>query len=268
MILASCASTSYFQVYKATPLNKTAVKGNELVYEDDNCKINYNLWDNGGNVGFEFYNKTDKNIYINLEESFFILNNVAYNYFRNRVFTSSSSAGASATNSASASKSVTGVNLFDLIQTNRIAATNSIGLMTSSGFSVSFNEERFVCIPSKTSKIIAEYKINKSIFRDCGLYKYPSRRQIKTLKLTKTESPIVFSNRLTYSLGDKDGSYNRVENEFYVSEITNYPENAMYVSKYDEFCGKKNIIPSKYYKDVSADKFYIKYSKDVDNSIH
>ena len=155
------------------------LKENLLVYEDENCKVSYNLWNEGGNIGFQFFNKKDKNIYLNLEESFFILNGVSYNYYRNRVFTNSTRSGTLASRGRTASKSVTGINYLDLLQTNTITATNTVELMSSSGFSVSFNEEKICCIPSKTSKIISEYNINEKLFSDCSLFKYPSRNKIK-----------------------------------------------------------------------------------------
>jgi hypothetical protein len=267
LMITSCVSTSYFQVYKTEPSDKLVVKDNLLVYEDENCKVTYNLWSDGGNIGFQFFNKTEKNIYLNLEESFFILNGVSYNYFRNRVFTSSISSGTTASRGVTAAKSSTGLNYLDLIQTNRISANNTLGSMTSSGFSVSFSEEKKICIPSKTSKIISEYKINESLFRDCDLFKYPKKKQIKSKTFSKEKSPLVFSNRIAYSIG-QDEKIMKFENEFYVSEITNYPESEMYNSKNDEFCGQKSTTIVKYFKNVSADKFYIKYNRGQDVSIH
>ena len=55
-LLTSCASTSYFQVYKASTSNKLVNKGNLLIYEDENCKVSYDLWGEGGNIGFKFLN--------------------------------------------------------------------------------------------------------------------------------------------------------------------------------------------------------------------
>ena len=85
VLLTSCVSTNFVQVYKAMPSDKLVMQDDRIVYEDDNCKITYYLWSEGGNIGFQFFNKTDKNIYVKLEESFFILNGVSYNYYRNRV---------------------------------------------------------------------------------------------------------------------------------------------------------------------------------------
>ena len=200
---------------------------------------------------------------MNLEESFFILNGISYNYYRNRVFTSSTNSGATASRGASASKSVTGTNYFDLFQMNRISTTKTVGLMTSSGFSVSYNEEKIVCVPSKSSKIISEYNINESLFRDCDLFKYPTKKQIKSKTFSKEQSPLVFSNRIAYSFSQSDNLI-KFENEFYVTEISNYPESEMYESKNDEYCGQKSRVIIEYFKNVSADKFYIKYSKGQD----
>lgn len=252
-VLTSCVPTSYFQIYKTIPSDKITLKENSLVYEDDNCKVLYNLWEDGGNIGFRFYNKTEENIYLNLEESFFILNGISFNYYQNRVFTNSSSAGTSAASTPTASKS--------------IFAINSVGVMTSSSYSVSYDEEKIVCIPSMTSKIITEYSINKSLYRDCDLFKYPSKKEIKTKNFKKSDSPFIFSNRILYTVG-KLGNLVKFENNFYVSEITNYPEKEILESKNEEFCGQIGVGLIKYFKNSSPDKFYIKYSKGLDTMNH
>jgi len=266
VLFTSCVTT-YYQVYKITPIDKTLLKENSLVYEDENCIVYYNFWDEGGNVGFKFYNKTNQNIYLNMEESFFILNGVAYNYYQNRIFSNSSNYSTAVSRSTAASKSMTGVNNLDLIQTNRISLTNSVGFMTSSGYSVSYVEEKIICIPSLSSKIIRDYAINKSLFRDCDLFKYPSKKQIKPKSFTKSNSPLVFKNSLVYSIG-QSGSTLKFGNEFYVSEITNYPENEIIEKKNEEYCGQKGSIKIKFFKNVSPDKFFVKYSKGQDTWKH
>ncbi|HQH40837.1 MAG TPA: hypothetical protein PK825_03755, partial [Bacteroidales bacterium] len=200
VLLTACATTSFYQVYKAVPADKSIKKtDNYLIYEDENCKLSYNFWGEGGNIGFYIYNKTNENVYLNLEQSFFVLNGIAFDYFKNRVYTHSMSSGATSSKEATASKYVTGINYLDLFQTNRIQASNSIGVMTSSGFSVSYNEEKVICIPSKTSKIITEYNINESLYRDCDLFKYPTKKQIRSKSFTKSDSPFIFSNIITYT---------------------------------------------------------------------
>ena len=58
ILITSCSVTNYYQVYKADSENGI-IKNNNIVFEDQNCKVSYNLWSEGGNVGFEIYNKSE-----------------------------------------------------------------------------------------------------------------------------------------------------------------------------------------------------------------
>jgi len=265
LIMTSCVTTSYYQVYKTTTSEKINLKDNSLVYEDPNCIISYNFWQNEGNIGFRFFNKTDKNIYLNLEESFFVFNGNSNNYYKNRIFTNSQSSGIVVSKGATAAKSVTGYNFLDLVQTNLISASSSVGKTSSSGTSVAYNEEKIVCIPPQTAKIISEYNINQSIFRDCELSRYPTKKEIKSKNFTKSNSPIIFSNIISYKLAQSE-ILNKVQNEFFVSEITNLPESEMYSSRYEENCGKRSYYKSNYFTEQSPNKFYIKYFSDQSGS--
>lgn len=260
VVLSSCELTNnYYQLYKVVPSDNITIESKYLVYEDDNCQVYYDLWQEQGNIGFRFYNKTDKNIYVNLEECFFILNGIAYNYYRNRVFSNSLSTGVTTTQGASASKSVTGLNYLNLIQTNSVSAGSSAGTMISSGSSVSQIEEKTICIPSFTSKKINEYSINGTLLRDCDLFVYPNKREIKTLTFEKSESPLKFSNRIVYTVGQSNNPI-KFENEFYVSEITNYPESEFGEYRFDKNCEETNLSQSMYFKESPPYKFYLKYT--------
>lgn len=264
--LTSC-KTSYYQVYKTEASQEMKQKDNMIVYEDDNCIVTYNLWKDGGNIGFMFTNKTDKDILLNLEQSYFILNGISYNYYKDRVFTGTVSTGVSTSSSATASKSLMGLNFVNLLQTNRASTSSSVGVINSSGSSVSYNEPKIVCIPSKTSKIVNEYNISSSLLRDCDLLRYPSRKEVRTIYFTKNESPLSFSNRITYALEDSNKIV-QFENEFYVTEITNYPKKEIIEKKYDEFCGEKSREWREYFKNTSPDKFYIEYTKGTNEFKH
>jgi hypothetical protein len=265
LLMSSCATTSFYQVYNVKPTNESITNVEELFFEDDNCKISYNLWGNGGNIGFNFYNKTDKNVYVRLNESNFILNGFAYDYFKNRTFTTSESNSASASNTSTGSVAVTGINVYNNIQTNQVKSSSSANISSSVGFAVSIKEDSIICIPPKTTKRISEYSINNALIRNCDLFKYPRTKEIKTKAYSAEKSPIVFSNRITYEI---NGSLKLVENEFFVSEITNYPESEFLESKYDEYCGQKSYNQTEYYKFYDIAKFYIKYSKGLDTWKH
>jgi len=244
-LFTSCAPVYYYQVYRATPTNNVVSDEKYLVYEDENCMVSYNLWSKGGDIGFKFFNKTDNNIYLNLSESFFIINGFAYDYYKNRIFTNSKNL------SSATSK---------FFNSNTTQSSNILESTTSSGYSVSFNENKIICIPSKTSKIITEFNIIESIYNDCFLIKYPTKKQIKSKNFTKNDSPYIFSNRIGYFIEGTDNLI-KFENEFYINEITNYPESEIIELRYDVICGKKSSTLSKHFKDASPDKFYIKYTK-------
>lgn len=268
IVFTSCNTKTYFyQVYKAVPTQKIVEKNNSLVYEDENCKVSYNLWDENGNIGFEFYNKTDKNIYLNLDECFFILNGVSNSYYQNRVFTNSKSSGTIVSKSTSLSNSITGINIFDYVQTNKISLGKSLGFTSSTGSSVAYNEEKIVCIPSFTRKTINEFSINDILFRDCDLYKYPSKRQNATKTFSKEDSPLIFSNRIAYTVGKTDKLI-KFENEFYVAEISNASESSLTERKRIEYCNQKTMEYYDFIKISSPDKFYIRYFEGNDTWKH
>ena len=280
VILSSCTSL-YYQVYKVTPASKIATTDNSLVFEDPNCNVYYNFWGEGGRAGFRILNKTDKNIYLNMKESFFVMNGIANDYFKNREFTSSNSTSwtTSAMNSltygvsesASGSVSETGLNYLDLLQTNVASVTTtkgkkyskyrSSGVANSSAFSITYNENEMICIPPKTSKFIFEYNVTDILYRDCDLLKYPKRNNIKTIYFAQGESPLSFSNRIAYAVEGLDNLI-RFQNDFYISEITNYPEKQITEKRSDKFCGERGKDTAvRYFKNVSPDKFFISYSK-------
>ncbi len=266
IFLSSC-TTTFYQVYQVKPSEKIETKENFLVYEDENSKITYDLWSEGGNIGFQFYNKTDKDINLDLSKSYFILNGIASNYYKNRVYTKTTSSSNLVAKSTNTSKAITGLNQLNLIQTNNIQASQTSSLKLISGNSISISEEKVITIPAKTSKLITEYNVNQSLYRDCDLFKYPTKKQIQPKSFSQSTSPINFSNRITYRLEDSEELI-KIENTFYVSMITNYPANEFIQSTYPEFCGQKSLVSEKQFIGISPSKFFIKYVKDQDTWKH
>ena len=86
MELTSCKQL-YYQVYdvKSEALKQ---EDNSLVYENSDLKVMYNLWGKDGSVGFILQNKIDKDLFVDMDKTFFILNGQANNYFKNRVYAS------------------------------------------------------------------------------------------------------------------------------------------------------------------------------------
>src|SRR5690242_5445177 len=98
LALMSCSSETYFQLYNTNAEN--AVKtGNSIVFEDQRCRVIYNLWSDGGDVGFIFVNKGAEEITINMDKSHFVFNGSANDYFQHRIFTRSTNSSSASSNS-------------------------------------------------------------------------------------------------------------------------------------------------------------------------
>jgi len=293
LLASSCAPSVYYQIYKVQPINDLPKSNTTLIYEDANCEVVYDFWAERGNVGFLLYNKSEKNIYVDMTECFFVCNGIAYDYFQNREFTSQSSTSQSsmythsATNTYSVmgaiagSVAVSGYNNQGFRQTNSLLAgvgaskSSSYGTSKTSSSSntlssgVNFKEKEIICIPPKSAKVISEYNVTGSLFRDCNLFLYPSKKQIRTSNFSEVNSPLVFSNRISYIIEDTDDII-KLEHKFYVSEISNYSDTDITELKPKERCKDEatSYEKEKHFKDVSPYKFYIKYNKSTSYTKH
>jgi hypothetical protein len=93
------------------------------------------------------------------------------------------------------------------------------------------------------------------------------KKQVKTIAFKKSTSPFLFSNRISYTVGQSN-STSVFENDFYVSEITNYPESEITELKYDDFCNEKSNSMKTVFIKTYPNGFYLKYKKGLDQSKH
>ena len=282
LILNGC-STAYFQLYK-TQSNDVITSDNGLIFEQPDIKVIYNFWDNFGNSTFLLYNKTDSTIYVDLSKSHLIINSIAYTYFRNRTFTESASVSLSASSAfttyyinetSKGDINNSSYRFGDYINSNKKSnfVSNSTGSYITTGgkatnsksFSVGYQEEKIICIPPKSGKIIDGYFLNKDLVRHCDLFIYPSSKKQKTVSFDKENSPLTIKNVITYSYSEDNKNLKIVSNEFWIEEITNYLEDNFFELRKREYCGEKSISSKRYFKFSSPDKFYLKYIKDYDN---
>jgi hypothetical protein len=241
LLFTSCAVTDFYQVY-TTDFDKGTLSKNKIVFEDKNCIVTYDLWADGGNIGFNIFNKTENDLTINLTKTYFVINGIANEYFQNRTFTRSSNVGTAITSY-----------YYPYFWNYNIWNVQGTG---STGFSTSYIEKPELTIPSKTSINILEYHITNARYYNCDLSNY-HKNDNATINFDKTNSPFVFYNLITYTI-KHDTS--RIENKFYVNEITNYPVRYMTIKIDTNMCGEKLNIPIKVLKKLTPDKFYIKYT--------
>lgn len=78
--LSSCSPLK-FQVYTVTPTKEDVQLGNnELSFENEDCKVSYRFWRLYGDASFVVYNKTNKDLVLDLNKSFFVKNDQAFDY--------------------------------------------------------------------------------------------------------------------------------------------------------------------------------------------
>ena len=282
-LISSCTSVYNYQVFK-TESPELNLKSNLLVYEDTNCTITYDLWSESGNPSFLFYNKTNQNILIDLSDCFFILNGISYDYYQNRSYSYSSSSTVSNssgtsrtyTNSGSNSSGKTTIqptyignssinsNSNSSTHSYSTAITNGSTAANTKGYSISFEEQKIITIPSNSGKVISEFQIAPYRYRHCDLHKNPNNRNgIDSIGFSKENSPFVFSNNITYQIDTLSDSKRIIKNNFYVKSILNLKEENFYYTDYQTGCdGKKSMYQSTFFKYFSPGSFYISYPLD------
>lgn len=245
--LTSC-NRYFYQIYDVKSDENMTTKKENVVFENSDFKISYNFWQDGGSAGFVAYNKTNSDLVIDKSRSFFIMNGYANDYFRNRVYKETNSASYSSSTSAASFSSALNV-----------ALGGASSASSYSGNSMTSVERQEVVIPPHTRKHIDAYAINQDLLQLCDQEKFPSRSEIKSNTYSKSNSPIVFSNRISYrEMGSQQTQ--KFKNEFFVGKITNYPKNEI-VEKRDEMeCGEKvGMSKIEINTKASPDRFYIYY---------
>ena len=271
MLLQSCgAYYEYIQILSTKPINnveKTTLTNGGVLYEDENCAVFYKFWDEGGDAGFEFYNKTDEIIYLDLTKTFFIKNGIAYDYYEDKTVTDTETRHTSSTvsygyaqaasrsYSASISQYYAG-NFGQMPATTYSPLASSVSLRASNSYmsslfktsststsfghstSVAITDKPILAIPPKSSKYVKNYSLVSNEFVSCDLIYYPEENDKLTFDVTN--SPLTFSNYITYTKGKRAEEIS-IENQFYVNDIANYArqEVTTYVKR-EQTC--KNVL--------------------------
>lgn len=163
LMLSSCGKV-FYQVYTVEAPGSIE-KENALVYENEDCKVMYNLWSEDGYIGFIFKNKTDKDLFVILPQTFFIKNGVAFDYYKNREYSKTEIV------SSGVSLGIAVSGKYDLWR-DRYGVPSSLNANENRQRGVSKTivekENPIVCIPPHSSKEISEYLISGQLVRDCN----------------------------------------------------------------------------------------------------
>jgi len=127
---------------------------------------------------------------------------------------------------------------------------------------IAYMEKGIINIPPHTGKSISEYNIIRELYRDCDLFLYPGRKEIKSANFNQNNTPLKFYNYLTYIFNTHVQNEKVVKNEFWVSQITNYPKDKIVESKNHEFCEQKSMARYDHFTVNRKNRFYYKYIRE------
>ncbi len=259
MTLFSSCSPNFYQVYEVKS-NALRQSDNSLVYENEDLKVLYNLWSSGGVVNFIVQNKTDRDLFLDMGQSFFIFNGEAFDYFQNREYTNTVSLTASVGYGVSIFSATTGFwpNVYLVPSTESLIAK----AMKGSSKAVTTKEKEIICVPANSFKTISGQSVFQKYTVTCNKKTdYPSRSAV-VATYTESSSPSKFRNRISYSFDEKGSDLRQIENDFYLSGITNYSKKAA-TEKVKEKVGCSETFYKKtyYFKIGGPNKYYKSYRK-------
>jgi len=200
LLLTSC------NVYQVYDTKSQLVKNDEkqYIFEDENIKLEYDLWGNRGTLAFNFYNKTNKPIFVDWNHSNFIKNGFSFDYYQDQ--TTVTTNGLSTNN--------TSYNRF---------GSNSIG--TYNGISKIVKKKPDAQVPPKSK--ISVYTFN--IYQE-GVPEIKNNKET-TVLYNENNTPLKFRNYIGYSFEKDFKDLKYIDNDFYVNKIE-FISNGDFESKY------------------------------------
>lgn len=256
LLFVSCSPPTFIQVVDVK--GNVPMENNHFVYSDGVVKITYYMWAKGGNPGFVIENISDKTIYVDLTNTFYIENGAAYDYFLNRTQSSSSSS----TYSTDFSRTASAFGIWSLSRLpGKVSSTSSSSSTRGSSSGVTYSDKPVIAIPPHSYKSITEYAIANDVIEDCSAKLFPEHKKPQSVSFTEQNSPIRFSNYITYRVSE-DATPVVVTNDFYVSGFTNYIKKEI-MEKVKVGC--KEQATEKYNTKAAGNRYYIKYEKSHSN---
>lgn len=257
LCLASC-KVNYYQVYEAKSPELTQ-KDNSMVFENEDCKISYNLWRPNGSMAFIFENKTNKDIFIDMTQTFFIKNGAANDYYKNRTYETRTIESLSL--GYSVSQTYIGVDGYWPSQ-YAVPLVTSAKKQAEVSKAVSIKESEYVCVPAKSYKVIDYYNIYPQFEKTCDKKKDYPRIESTLNTYDESNSPLKFKNKIAYSFQKNNSSLKHIENSFWLSSIKNYSKKgAIEKRKIREGC-RDYDVEREFFIIGGPNQFYVYYNKE------
>ena len=220
LLISLTGCTKYVQVFDTASTN-TQLNNSYFVYETDTLLIKYYFWAKNGILAFSVFNKLDKPIYIDWKNSSFVYNDAKLDYWNDNE-----------------TYYTVGIYKSLAYQGNLILPDFS----TSEGVSVSTTQkvkpERVTFIPPKSNYYKSSFNILPLHYvmvnyKDSAVQRNDNLKKKTILHIKRffnNSSPIRFRNFLALSLSENFQNVFYVDNEFYVSSITEMDDRHFYKS--------------------------------------
>ena len=260
-VLSVSCSQNFYQVYTMDS-NDLKMQDNSLLFENADCQVSYNFWSDGGHVSFAFKNKTDKDIFINMNESFLVVNGNAHNYFEAKTYTYGSAFATSIGYGESLGVSLSGKT--GVWSNKHYTASAGVAASITSKSAImntaSIKEQEVVCIPANSFKTFSKFCLSPVIYQKCvKKVDFPSNRA-SLAKFDSTNSPIIMNNRLTYGFKN-DAMDKHIDNVFWLGEIENFSEKSAIEKSDEKGCYDLVSKEIRHFKIGKPSQFYRHYQK-------
>lgn len=231
LLMSSCATT-YYQVYN---VESDLEESNETyVYEDEVCKLTYDLWDNNEKFSYLFENKTDRDVYVFLPNCFMLKNGFAFDCYTDR----------------------------ESIYKAAITGTTPDLLKQSIMVQYSDKQLPVITIPAGSKKVIQTNQelLSEVIYVCDNKIDFP-RNETNEVVYSKSSSPLVFVNRVAYSFEKNATEYNYINNEFWISGYFNNSSTKTLVDDSYRDCHTGLMVYKSINKYTSGLRFFNNYSR-------
>ena len=260
-VLSVSCSQNFYQVYTMDS-NDLKMQDNSLLFENADCQVSYNFWSDGGYVSFAFKNKPDKDIFINMNESFLVVNGNAHNYFEAKTYTYGSAYATTTGYGESLGVSLSGnTGIWSNKQyTASAGVAASVQSRSAIMNTVSRKEQEIVCIPANSFKTFSKFCLSPVIYQKCvKKVDFPSSRA-SLAKFDSNNSPIIMNNRLTYGFKN-DAMDKHIDNVFWLGEIENFSEKSAIEKSNEKGCYDLVSREIRHFKIGKPSQFYRHYQK-------
>ena len=242
---ASCKGP-YYQVYEMGS-NSLVQKANSMVFENDDVRVLYNLWSKDGRVAFSIQNKTEKDLFVDMSQSFLIVNGLAKDYYRDREITVSS-------------ESAVGATFGNDLWARQYYVPAKTTVARSSANAVTEHERPVICIPAKAYKSFGSYTLAPALQIKCSNDVDMPKSQSNVATYAESNSPLKADNRIAYSAYKNCRDLKFIDNDFYIVSVKNYSSKAAVEKvKAKENCYDKQATATYQFKIGGPNKFYNTY---------